>query len=110
MEEEGEEDAVRGGHHVAKRARKNKSVVAVFDDAARTYVFVSPPSPGPLLMPHSLYCVQPLEIGSSSCKGAGACEVFCVGRFGTFSYFTSINRRPCLHFPGPVYVVVCPFF
>jgi len=36
MEEEGEEDAVRGGHHVAKRARKNKSVVAVFDDAART--------------------------------------------------------------------------
>jgi hypothetical protein len=37
------------------------------------------------LIPHGLFCVQPLEIGSSLCNGAGACEVFCVGRFGTFS-------------------------
>jgi hypothetical protein len=43
-EEEGEEDVVRGGHHAAKRARKNKSVIAVFDDAARTYGFLSSPA------------------------------------------------------------------
>jgi hypothetical protein len=63
-----------------------------------------------LLMPHGLYCVQPLEIGSSSYNGAGACEIFCVGRFGTFSYFTSVNRRPCLHFPGPCMLWSAPFF
>jgi hypothetical protein len=43
-EDEGEEDVVRGGHHAEKRVRTIKSVIAVLDDAARTYGFLSSPA------------------------------------------------------------------
>lgn len=40
MEED--EGVVRGGHHVGKRFRKNKSAIATFDEKARVYVATSP--------------------------------------------------------------------
>jgi hypothetical protein len=69
MEEEGEEDAVRGGHHVAKRARKNKSVVAVFDDAARTSLrhfflfYLHQSTPLPPFSRTRVCCGMPLFLG-----------------------------------------------